>query len=225
MNCEQVNNLLQDYIDGDLPEAQLKALTEHHQICSTCESNYRKAVQIRTLLQTMPVPPASEGFVDRVLNKAQHSSDNQKPVIYKAFAGAIAAGFAIWFITASTLLTTPVNTQNSTNDIYKVMVSNEIKTIKVAIESKYKLSNVQMSIELSPNLELAGFGSRTSINWNTQLKKGINLIQLPILGLAAGDGEIITRIQMNGKEKIMHIRTNYQIPDNVWHLTNTNINT
>ncbi len=225
MNCEQVDNLVQDYIDDDLPEAQLKAITGHHQICSTCESNYQKAVQIRALLQAIPVPPASEGFVDRVLSEAQHSSGNQKPATYRAFAGAIAAGFAIWFITASTFFTTPVNTQNNTNDIYKVMVSNEVKTIKVVIESKYKLADVQMSIELSPNLELAGFRSRTSINWSTQLKKGTNLIQLPILGLAAGDGEIITRIQMNGKEKIMHIRTNYQIPGNVWHLTNTNINT
>lgn len=224
MNCNQVDNLLQDYIDGDLPEAQLKAMAEHHQTCSACENSYHKAVQIRALLQTMPVPPASEGFVDRVLNQAQRGSGYQKPALYKAFAGAIAAGFAIWFITASTLLSVPTNTQDSTNNIYKVTVSNEVKTIKVAIESKYKLTDVQMSIELSPNLELAGFGSRTSINWSTQLKKGINLIQLPILGLAAGNGEIITRIQMNGKEKIMYIKTNYQTPDNVWHSINTNLN-
>jgi len=223
MNCNQVDNLLQDYIDGDLPEAQLKAITEHHQTCNSCENSYHKALQIRTLLQKMPVPPHSKGFVERVFEEAEKSSGNQKSSRYTAFAGAIAAGLATWFIIANVLFTS--TTTDTPDNIYKVLVNNEVQIINVAIESEYELAGVKMSITLSPNLELAGYGNRTSINWDTRLKKGINIVKLPIVGLAAGNGAIITRIQMNGEEKVMHIQTDYRVPGNVWYPLNTTTTT
>jgi len=224
MNCNQVDNLLQNFIDGDLSEPESRAIAEHHQTCSTCEDNYNTAVQIRALVQEIPVPPHSGDFINRVLDQAANSN-KQKPVMV-AFTGAVAAGFAAWFIVTSTLFGTLFSTPGDIQDsVYNVLVSNETQTIKVAIESEHALSGVQISVELSPNLELAGFGNRTTINWDTQLKKGLNIINLPISGLAAGSGKIITRVRMNGNEKIMQIQTSYQSPDNVWYQINTKVST
>lgn len=217
MNCNQVEHLLQGYLDDDLSEALSKAVEKHHKKCNKCSNAYKKAVQINTLLKEMPVPPLSEGFVDRALNKATQETRHNKPTIYTLGAGAIAAGFALWFVVASTLLTTPVTTPTNP---YTVTVNSEVKTIKVAINSESEFDRVQMSIELSPNLEIAGYGNRTSINWDTRLKKGVNVIKLPVVGLASGGGTITTRVQMQGKEKVMQIQTNYPAPDKVWLITN-----
>lgn len=218
MNCNQVEHLLHDYIEGDLSEALQKAVTKHRKSCSTCNDAYEKSVHINLLLKEMPVPPPSEGFVDRVLKKATQDADKPKPGIYTMVAGAVAAGFAVWFVVASVLFSSPVTTQNN---MYSVTVNSEVKTVKVAINSETAFDDVQMSVELSPNLEIAGYGNRTSINWGTRLKKGVNVINLPVVGLAIGEGQITTRIKMNGKEKVMHIQTNYQTPNSVWHHTNT----
>lgn len=221
MNCKQVEYLLQEYIDGDLPAAEFKAVAVHHHSCPACMAAYKHALQTRTLLRDMPVPPHSEDFVDRVLDTARKNSSRNKSTLYAAFSGAIAAGFAVWFIVASTIFSTSPG-PTSIDEVYTVAVGNEVQTIKVAIQSERDLSGVAMSIQLTPNLELSGFGNRTAINWDTRLKKGTNVIKLPIVGLASGKGEIITRIQMNGKEKIMRINTNYKVPGKAWYQTNTN---
>jgi len=38
---------------------------------------------------------------------------------------------------------------------------------------------------------------------------------LPIVGIAQGDGDITTRIRLNGNEKVMHIKTHYTLPGSV----------
>ena len=225
MNCTEVEKFLNDFIDGELPEPFIKRVAEHQQSCHRCNESYQSAMKIRTLLADMPVPPPSEGFFERALNVATQESEPEKgkSEISKAVYGAVAAGLAVWFIAAGEIFTKPVDTQDYAESFYKVMVNNEVNTIKVAIDSEHELDEVQISIELTDNLELAGFANRTAINWNARLKKGINVIKLPISGLASGDGEIITRVQMNGKEKVMYIHTNYQSTGNVWHQINTTI--
>ena len=221
MNCSQIDNLLDAYIDGDLSPALLNAVSQHHQSCSSCADSYHKAIKLRSLLKVTPVPPLSEGFADRAFKKVTQSSDRKKRISFATYSGAIAAGLAIWLISADLIFPTSNNTNSGVNDIYVELTKTGVKTINVAIESEHDLNSVQLSIQLTPNLELAGFGNRTSINWDTRLKQGTNVIKLPIVGLAAGEGEIITRIQMNGKEKVMHIKTKYQTPDNVRYQINS----
>ena len=72
-----------------------------------------------------------------------------------------------------------------------------------------------MRVELSDNLELKGFGNKKQIHWTTHLREGVNVISLPIVGIAQGRGDITTRIQLNGKEKVMRIKTEYKLPDSV----------
>lgn len=214
MNCNQTDALLQDYINEDLSDTLVKAVSNHHQSCNECYRKHENMLNIITDLHELPVPAHSEDFVERALDKASTEHDLHKQAL-PVIGSALAAGLAVWFFFSSTFFSVPVNNG------YDVVVGNEVQTIKVAINSESAIEGVSISIELSPNLELAGFGHRKFVNWNTSLREGVNIISLPIVGIASGYGEIITHIQLYDEEKTMRIKTHYKTPENVRHYINT----
>lgn len=212
MNCDQTNQLMQDYIDGQLSNEEMSALREHVQLCSVCNTIHNALVNVREQLQNISIPPHSEGFVERVLAQAtKPAMDKRYQTVPKIIGGSLAAGLlAFWLISVNTLPTAPGDTGLTASGIYHVAVNDEVKTIKVAIDSNEALEGVNMRIELTPNLQLSGFTGRQQVDWSTNFRKGVNILSLPIVGLASGDGEIITSVRVNGKNKMMRIKTRYQ---------------
>jgi len=208
MNCNQADAVLQDYINEDLSDLLMKAVSEHHKTCRMCSDKHDDMLNIVAGLRVLPVPAHSEGFAERALKKAREEHDQHNHAL-PMIGSALAAGLAVWFFFSSTFFSLPAN-----ND-FDVLVGNEIQTIKVAINSENAINGVSISIKLSPNLELAGFGNRKVINWNTSLRAGVNVISLPVVGIASGYGEVITHVQLGGEEKIMRIKTQYKTPENV----------
>jgi len=214
MNCTQTDVVLQDYINEDLSDTLTMAVSKHHQSCNECHKKYENMLNILADLRKLPVTAHTENFVQRALDKAstEHYRHNQAlPII----GSALAAGLAVWFFFSSTFFSLP------TNNDFDVVVGNEIQTIKVAINSENAIDKVKISIELSSNLELAGFGQRKFINWTTRLHEGVNIISLPIVGTAYGYGEVVTYVRLNDEEKIMRIKTHFKSPENVRHYVTT----
>ena len=107
----------------------------------------------------------------------------------------------------------PTDSKESASSTTQVVdVGDRLRTIKVAIDSEKDIQAVTLRVEVSDNLELAGFGNRKEIKWTTNLRQGVNVISLPIVGLAEGRGAITTHIKINGKEKTMRIMTDYKLP-------------
>ncbi len=60
-DCPQLFELLVDYLEGELPDAQCAELEQHIGECAPCEiflENYRNTGKVckKALLQTMPAP-------------------------------------------------------------------------------------------------------------------------------------------------------------------------
>ncbi|MFV9615846.1 MAG: anti-sigma factor family protein [Gammaproteobacteria bacterium] len=214
MNCEKIQNLLNDYIDETLSVLHAEMVINH---CHTCERCARQLEGLRiqkASLISLPVPPASDGFEKRVVAtaiqdaQAKQNMHNKQGSFYKFATAAMISALVLWLGLFN-------DTKTGKDDLYLVSVGDEVRTIKVAIDSEQALDAVNMRVELSDNLELKGFGNKKQISWTTHLREGVNLISLPIVGLAQGEGDITTRIQLNGKEKVMHIKTEYKLPDSV----------
>ena len=74
-----------------------------------------------------------------------------------------------------------------------------------------------MTIDISENLEISGYGDQKKISWKADLKKGTNVIALPISALARGEGEITARVRLNDRVKIFKIKTRGNPIDKVQH--------
>jgi anti-sigma factor RsiW len=214
MKCEKIQNLLNDYIDDTLSVLHAEGVKHH---CHTCDDCARQLEGLRIQkesLSTLPVPPASDGFEKRVFARAIQDApttkkNHSKPgSFYKFATAAMLSALVLWLGLFN-------DTKTVKDGLYLVSVGDEVRTIKVAIDSEQALDAVNMRVELSDNLELKGFGSKKLIQWTTRLNEGVNVISLPIVGIAQGEGDITTRIHLNGQEKVMRIKTEYKLPGSV----------
>ncbi len=211
MTCEHTLILLDDYLDGTLSDTQKEAVDSHCASCESCAQSLNQLQQQISLLKSLPVPPASENFKTSVIANAvaaERESTSGSHNFYKFATAAMLSALVVWLGFFN-------DSQVDNNELYLVTVNDEVRTIKVAIESEQALDAVDMRIELSDNLELSGFGSKKQVNWTTGLRQGVNVIALPIVGIAQGNGDITTTIRMNGKEKVMRIKTQYKSPGSV----------
>lgn len=212
MKCRTAKILLQDYIDGTLDGADTGMLTLHLQDCAACREDFRCTLDMVDMLKDIPVAPASAGFVDRALSNATRSRPATAGSRIKYMAAGIAAGL---FAVAVTLSIMKESLQPQPDIL---LIGAEVKTIRVAIESARAIDDIEMTIDVSDNLEIEGYADQRVISWTTSLAEGVNLIRLPISAIAAGDGEIVARVGLGKQEKVYRIRTRHRADGNAGEL-------
>ena len=211
MKCKTAKNLMQDAIDGNLKGADTGFITAHLQECAACREDYRQTSNMLDMLRGIPVPPPSAGFADRVLSNATRSRPATAGSRFKYVTGGIAASLVAVFLTIS--LFTGTGPVQPGPDV--MLIGGQVKTIRVAIESPRVVEAIKVTIDVSDNLEIEGYGKQQAISWTTRLEQGVNLIALPVNAIAAGDGEIVARVGLDGHEKVYRIRTRFQAAGNV----------
>ena len=212
MDCRETNDLLQDFIDDALSPTETELVAAHLGTCSACAGKHQDALDVIDVLKHVEVAPATVDFASRAI--AGTSRANQRPFI--RVPGRIAAGIAA-SLAMLTLIFVFSESKITDQDNAVVLLGDEIKVIKVAIDSAHAIDDVRMTIDISGNLEISGYADQRKISWNADLKQGTNVIALPISALARGDGEITTRVELNDKVKIFKIKTRSGPIDKVQH--------
>lgn len=106
MRCEQVKNLLNDYIEGSVSEALRERVQAHLNVCADCQREYRFAQSIWRGLSAMPevAPPADlhARIMTHVRANTRAREAQQRVALWRwAGAAAVAAGlFLMGFFAA-----------------------------------------------------------------------------------------------------------------------------
>ncbi len=211
VKCRTTKILLQDYIDGNLTEMDTGFITAHLQECAACREDYRQTLEMIDLLKGIPVAPASTGFAERALSNAVRSN----PVTAGSRIKYVTGGIAASLVALTLLISGTIGPDPERPDPAVVIIGEQVKTIRVAIESSRVIEDIEMRIDVSDNLEIEGYDQRQVIRWTTRLEQGTNLIALPVSATAGGDGEIVARLSLGGNEKVFRIRTRYRADGNV----------
>lgn len=202
MVCQEIDDLLQDFIDDKLSPADTELVAAHHRSCADCAGKYQDALAVIDVLKQVEVAPASPDFAARAITGA--SSANQRRLV--RVPGRIAAGIAASLVMLA-LVFGVFDSRITDQDNAVVLLGDEIEVVKVAIDSAHAIDGVRMTIDISENLEISGYADQKVISWNADLKQGTNVIALPISALARGEGEITTRVELNDRVKIFRIKT------------------
>ena len=207
MKCDEVKALLNAYIDQSLSAEDIVELEMHCADCHACSLELDALLRQKQTLASLPAVELDHEVKRRLFDTAvkavegaPHEAKNARipSGVYRFAAAAMISAIALF--AAMPYISTPGDKGE-----YMVMVSDQVQTITVAIESEQAIDTVKMHVEISDNRELKGFGSKRQVNWDAGLKKGVNVISLPIIGIAQGEGDITTRVQINGNEKVMRI--------------------
>lgn len=97
MNCEQVQSLIDEMVDGELPPAVQADLQAHLVDCSACDAEVRAALDLRGRLAALPdrVAPARDLWPEIATRIATRNGVVRQPRRVPLAIAAAAAGIAI----------------------------------------------------------------------------------------------------------------------------------
>lgn len=208
MNCTQSQNMLDDYIDGNLSAIQLSALEAHLKQCDACTDHFNAAQKLLVALKDIPVPPAHDGYEKRMLKFLEEKKPISKHSSWfvAGFTSAIAASFAFW------LIFSPVTTLN-TNKINSVnLIVQKKQTVDLVFNLDNALAEATLTLELPEKVEIAGYPGKRELSWKTSLKKGANRLALPLIATEKHTGYLIAHLKNNGKTKTFRIHLDTKQP-------------
>ncbi|VAW67582.1 hypothetical protein MNBD_GAMMA09-2286 [hydrothermal vent metagenome] len=203
MNCTEVQTELDDYIDNDLLQRESQAVHMHINNCSACKKRLDEATEVREALKTLPLAEASDGFENRLFAevRSQSSARNRSRFI-NGFSTAVAASLFLWVMNV-TFFSPQVRTEEPAAITF---VTNDVRSVRLLFDAPEDIQQVTLNIKLPANFEINGYPGRSQLNWKTRLKKGENVLTLPINALQKGEGELIAQVSYGDKQKIYKIR-------------------
>ncbi len=115
MNCEKMNELLDQYLDGTLTENQAQEVDAHLAVCPDCARLFQMCQDLRA--EDAEVPENfSVSWRQRIRKEEQMEKKQQKRKTFKSIA-AVAAAFV--FIVGGTLITRNQTTEDVKYDTYR----------------------------------------------------------------------------------------------------------
>jgi hypothetical protein len=163
--------------------------------------------ELLDLLKDYPVPQAEAGFYDRALVRAVHrgSRRQRNRWLLAGFGSAIAAGLAIWMITA--MLMTAPQLPDAEPAIPGVTIAMEQeRTVRLVFSSAEALDSATLTVSLPDGIELAGFPGQREITWETSLQEGRNLLPLTLIALTPAGGEVLARLEHKDRNRTFRLR-------------------
>lgn len=160
--------------------------------------------KLRTALSGMPVPEPAAGFEDRVLARATRSRAS-RPVLrqastwWAAAAGALAATLAcvaIFLGRTGVSESTPASV---------VLALNESRDVSLVIDSERALEGATIRLYVTGSVALEGYEDQREIVWQTSLTQGPNLLSLPVVARATGDGSVVAEIEHEGRKRLVSV--------------------
>ncbi len=207
MDCKDIAEKLDDYMDGGLDQATAEAISSHAESCEACRTIFERERELHGLLKDYPMPQAQPGFYDQALVHAAHKGSRRQRDrwLLTGFGSAVAAGLAAWVV-FGLLLNTP-QTPDAGASIPGVTIAlEEPRTVNLMFASATALDTATLTVSLPDGIELAGFPGQREITWETSLREGRNLLPLTLVALTPTGGELLARLQHNDRERTFRLR-------------------
>jgi anti-sigma factor RsiW len=200
MECRDLALQLDDLLDGRLDAARQKPVQEHLGRCPDCRRRHEHAVAVREAVRKLSPPAMHPGFIDQALSRATRAAAGGarpmwRPVLGTALAASLVLGVALGVF----LATRPaVQTVALTLD--------RPETVRLMFNSAKALKGATVNLALPENVELVGYGGRRDLSWQTDLREGGNLMQLPLIVRGATKDELVAQLSHDGSSKTFRLK-------------------
>jgi hypothetical protein len=209
MNCDQLQNTLDEFMDGTMNTADLESLRAHATTCESCAALLARERELRRRLRdyaVASVPAPAPGFYKLALSRAVREGREQhrRRSWLTGFGSAVAAGVAIWFVGSMLISSTaPVAPEASLPTV--AMTVEEPRTINLVFSSTTRMDNATLTVLLPDGMRIAGLDGQ-HITWTTSLSKGRNVLPLQLVAAYPASGELLATLQHDGADRTFRLR-------------------
>lgn len=205
MQCDYFQSKLDEAIDGSLAEYETRTLRLHMQQCAHCLGAYRARQHLLERLSHWPTPPMDAQLAQRIL----HGIQRRRSRYIQGFA---VAASVLFFVAALTLVQFQSFSTSQMPLAQTPTPVNVPQQVNFLVQAGKNLEDVQFMVQLPQDVELAGFPGKSQLVWQGRLKKGDNLLTLPVITktspIATPQGEIVMRVEHQTRIKILKVRLN-----------------
>jgi len=203
MNCKIVLTQLDDLLDDELQPLEKQQVQAHLGECDSCHQAWQQELQFRQMMKDQPVPAPDAGFEDRIFDKLPRTGASVRKTAFVAgFGGAIAAG--VMLMIAAAIFFQPVSQQQTLPNI--TLTLHQTKKVKMVFDVPEMVADATVSMQVPDHINIAGREGLHQLEWKTALKKGKNLLSLPIVAKMAESGELVAKIKYGNQEKVFRLK-------------------
>jgi len=204
MNCDAVADRIVTLVTGELPDDQRRDCMSHIAACDDC-ANALEGASAMHAIRAWPAESAPEGTFDRVMSRTFDTNKRRAPGqrfwLGAGFGGAIAASLlAVAF--ALGMLAVPE--EPAVAEFFVSM--DEARPMHVAIEADRPLQDATISIMLSGDVQIDGFGDRRELSWTESLDAGVNKLTLPLIAIGEDGGQMVVRLNHPDSEQLFVVQ-------------------
>ena len=201
MECSEFARQLDDLLDGRLHALGRKSIEEHLGRCPDCRQLHEHAVAVLETVRKLAPPAMHPGFIDQALSRATRPAvgaarPKWRPVLGMALAASLVLGVALGVFLATR--SEPVHAVALTVD--------RPETVRLMFNSAKPLKAATLSLALPENVELVGYGGRRELSWQTDLREGGNLMQLPLVARGVAKQELVASLSHGGNSKTFRLK-------------------
>lgn len=206
MKCESVVEQIRALAEGSLPRDEKTACMNHIAGCQDCADALR-GVRAMLVVRDQATVPGSERIFNRVMSRTSYDPHEQASRrgfwLGAGFSGAIAASLLAVAFALGLLNSVPEVKPQAAEFFVSLQ---EVRPMNIAIEADRLLENAEISILLSGDIEIDGFGARDQLSWVENLEPGVNQLTLPIRAIGARGGQMVVRLTHPDSEQIFVVQ-------------------
>jgi len=205
MRCAEIRETIRENIRQGSDPGQDDAVVSHVGHCELCRSLYSDAV-LSCAFKGMPVPEMRPDFETAAIQYA--AKQNRRRRRLQAFASAAAAAVLVAAISLGLFFERPESDRHAGLSPQTEFSNGTMleQTLRILIEAADYRANAALSIDLDENVALKDYPGQRRLEWNTDISRGRNLLELPVVLTGGEDGTLRIRYQYNGREQEMSFR-------------------
>lgn len=201
MTCRQVRETLTLNEREAIAPVTWRAIEAHVAGCAACKQHLQWLELVDDGLQRQVIPPPRDDFEQRVMAMAVGGSAASRQLKTRWKTSAAIAATLVIGIVIGLGLGRQSSQQAQVPDVAAVSHDEtREQTVRLAFNARQNLNDVQLTIELPPNVELKAFPGRRVLSWDVSLKSGENVIALPLRVIYPQRGELLAHLD-NGQHR------------------------
>lgn len=195
MRCQDVQELLPEYVREDVGPAADALLCAHLAECSSCAAIQRREERLMRSLRALPAPAMDPGFPARALRAARQ----QQPVRPQR-----------WAVAASFLLVCGIGLMLAVGDRPAgpqpvAMSLGQTQMVELKINAPEAFEGVEFEVQLPANVQLKDQPDLREFAWNGSLRPGVNVLSLPLVGIVPQDGQLVATVRFGKVKRTLRI--------------------
>lgn len=209
MSCETYKDAIDSLPSQDLEKAERQRLLAHAEGCNDCRMALRGAEALMAIA-SRGSPAPREGLIDEVVAGAVVAPATERTHFWRgAGFGALAASI----LAAALLFAWPDSRDNAQGAPEFFVSLDEPRPMSLAFETDRPLEGAKITILLSGDVEIDGYGPQRELSWSEDLDAGVNRLSLPLIASGFKGGQMVVRLDHPNSAQMFIVQLPVELAD------------